>query len=116
MVNLKLDFKVDFNEVEIERKTIKNAQMALLEIMIKIQEHAKREVPVDTGALRNSIIVEPQKPANKIMVSDGVEYGVFVEFGARGRKPNPFFQRAMVMTEKLDMPRILKKYGLAKDL
>jgi len=42
MVNLNFDVKIDFNEAQIEQKTVKNAQMALLEIMIKIQEHAKR--------------------------------------------------------------------------
>ena len=112
MVNLNFDVKIDFNEAQIQQKTVKKAQKALLEIMLSIEGHAKREVPVDTGALRNSIIVEPKRPANRIVVADGVEYGVFVEFGASGRRPNPFFHRALVLTEKLDMPKILKKHGL----
>lgn len=112
MVNLQMDFKLDFNEAQIEQETVRKAQMALLEIMIKIQKHAKDEVPVDTGALRNSINVEPKRPANKIIVSDGMEYGALVEFGAKGRKPNPFFHRALVLTEKLDVQKILKKHGL----
>lgn len=111
MVNLNMGFEVDFNGPEVERKTIKNAQMALLETMVSLERHAKKESPVLTGRLRNSIHTEPKKPANKITVSDGVDYGVHVEFGAKGRKPNPFFHRALVMTEKLDLPRIKKKYG-----
>lgn len=107
-----MDFKLDFNEAKIEQEIVRKSQTVLLEIMLKIKEHAKIEVPVLTGRLRNSIHIEPKRPANRIIVSDRVKYGVFVEFGARGRKPNPFFHRALVMTEKLDVPKILKKHGL----
>lgn len=44
---------------------------------------------VDTGALRSSIHVE--KPRNKVrLITDGVEYGIFLEFGTRRMGARPF--------------------------
>jgi hypothetical protein len=45
----------------------------------EVQANAQMNAPVDTGALKNSIHVE--KPAQFVRrVSDGVEYGIHVEF------------------------------------
>lgn len=59
-----------------------------------IQGKAQQEAPVDTGALKNSIIAEEQSPT-KWTVSDGVEYGVFQELGtSRGVTAKHFLGNA----------------------
>lgn len=45
---------------------------------------------IDTGTLVNSIHVEPAGRMKRLLV-DGVEYGVFLEFGATNLAPRPFF-------------------------
>lgn len=49
---------------------------------------------VDTGALVNSIIVEPQGRDTWIL-HDGVEYGVFLEYGTVKMAARPFFLPAI---------------------
>ena len=54
--------------------------------------HAKRETPVDTGRLRNSIAHAVEDDA--AFIGTNVEYAIFVEAGARGRKGVHMLQRA----------------------
>ena len=110
---MKLNMDVNFNEQQMAINIINKAKKALLEIMLALEGHAKREAPVRTGMLRASIHTEPKRPAEKIIVSDGVNYGVFVELGTSRSAPNPFMRRAKITTEKLDVPIILKKNKLA---
>lgn len=63
-------------------------------------DDAKRNCPVDTGALRDSLALKDGK-ATKIKATVSVDYdkslryGTFVELGARGREPNPFLRNAV---------------------
>ena len=54
--------------------------------------HAKKETPVDTGRLRNSIAHAVESDAAYIGTS--TSYAPFVELGARGRKGVHMLQRA----------------------
>ena len=54
--------------------------------------HAKKGTPVDTGRLRNSIAHAVEDDA--AFIGTNVEYAVFVEAGARGRKGVHMLQRA----------------------
>ena len=54
--------------------------------------HAKKETPVDTGRLRNSISHETDDDA--AYIGTNVEYAPYVELGARGRKGVHMLQRA----------------------
>ena len=54
--------------------------------------HAKKETPVDTGRLRNSIAHAVDDDA--AFIGTNVEYAIFVEAGARGRKGVHMLQRA----------------------
>lgn len=63
-------------------------------------DEAKKNCPVDTGALRNSLkitenISKPTKADVKIDYDKSLRYGVFVELGAKGRAPNPFMREAV---------------------
>lgn len=67
---------------------------------------------VDTGALKNSIVAEPDGDA--WVVHDGVEYGVWLEYGTEmgdgstRMAPRPFFLPA-VERARQRMPGLLKE-------
>ena len=54
--------------------------------------HAKKETPVDTGRLRNSISHATDDEA--AYIGTNVEYAPYVELGARGRDGKHMLQRA----------------------
>ena len=61
-------------------------------IGLTAEGHAKKETPVDTGRLRNSIAHAVEDDA--AFIGTNVEYAVFVEAGARGRQGVHMLQRA----------------------
>jgi len=61
---------------------------------------AKRNCPVNTGALRDSLKMEVNKVSNtkadvKIDYDKKLKYGVFVELGTNGRTANPFLRNSV---------------------
>ena len=63
-------------------------------------EDAKRNCPVDTGALKPSLhLTEGKATATKATVQvdydKSLKYGTHVELGARGRPANPFLRNAV---------------------
>lgn len=52
--------------------------------------------PLDTGALRNSILAE-SRPTGELsfIVQDGVEYGIHQEFGTKNIPAHPFITPAI---------------------
>lgn len=70
---------------EINRKlTSEQLKIVLFKAMMKMQQLATLNVPVDTGRLRNSINLNPAVPGfTNYILSDGVDYGSHVEFGTR---------------------------------
>ena len=72
---------------------LKRAKKRGLEaIGLTAEGHAKKETPVDTGRLRNSIAHAVEDDAAYIGTS--TSYAPFVELGARGRKGVHMLQRA----------------------
>ena len=61
-------------------------------IGLTAEGHAKKETPVDTGRLRNSISHATDDDA--AYIGTNVEYAPYVELGARGRKGVHMLQRA----------------------
>ena len=61
-------------------------------IGLTAEGHAKKETPVDTGRLRNSISHATDDEA--AYIGTNVEYAPYVEMGARGRKGVHMLQRA----------------------
>jgi len=77
---MKLKFKVDW-KVD-KDKTEEKAKEVLFNCILKMHELANIYCPVDTGRLRSSIIFSPSTPGyKKYVLSDGVDYGIHVEFG-----------------------------------
>ena len=61
-------------------------------IGLTAEGHAKKETPVDTGRLRNSISHATDDDA--AYIGTNVEYAPYVELGARGRQGKHMLQRA----------------------
>ena len=61
-------------------------------IGLTAEGYAKRETPVDTGRLRNSISHATDDEA--AYIGTNVEYAPYVELGARGRQGKYMLQRA----------------------
>lgn len=62
---------------------------------LMIASEAARNAPVDTGALRNSILSESKMDGDTFIVQDGVEYGAFVELGTSRQAAQPFIAPAV---------------------
>lgn len=72
---------------------LKNAKKRGLEaIGLTAEGYAKKDTPVDTGRLRNSISHETDDEA--AYIGTNVEYALYVELGARGRAGRHMLQRA----------------------
>lgn len=89
-------------------KTLKSMEDAASSVLLKgakqggqiALEDARRNCPVDTGALKASLKltddkVTPQKATVKVDYDKSLKYGTFVELGARGRPANPFLRNAV---------------------
>lgn len=70
-----------------------------------LQGRAMTLAPVDTGALKNSIHTEP-KGALTQWVADGVEYGIFQEYGTSRMAAHPFMTPAAMWV----LPRYLAEW------
>ena len=72
---------------------LKKAKSRGLEaIGLTAEGHAKKETPVDTGRLRNSISHATDDEA--AYIGTNVEYAPYVDLGARGRDGKHMLQRA----------------------
>jgi HK97 gp10 family phage protein len=77
---MKLKFNIQSNIKK--QKTEDHLKMVLFKCMIKMQELATLNCPVDTGRLRNSILIKPVNPGySNYILRDGVTYGINVEYG-----------------------------------
>lgn len=61
-------------------------------IGLTAEGHAKKETPVDTGRLRNSVSHTTDDEA--AYIGTNVEYAPYVELGARGRQGKHMLQRS----------------------
>lgn len=72
----------------------KETKTVLLEAGMKIQADAKKNAPVDTGRLKNSITTETYNGGFTVEVGTNVEYAIFAEYGTRYWSGKPFLQPA----------------------
>ena len=83
-------YKANTDEVLAALKMAK--KRGLEAIGLTAEGHAKKETPVDTGRLRNSINHATDDDA--AYIGTNVEYAPYVELGARGRQGKHMLQRA----------------------
>lgn len=67
---------------------------ALEEIGLAAERFAKRETPVDTGRLRNSITHAIDMGEEAVYIGTNVEYAPYVELGTHGREGVGFLRHA----------------------
>jgi hypothetical protein len=140
MMDMELDIGGAIQQIErIENVDIhESGHNALVEVMAKLEEHAVRFCPVDTGFLRASIHTVWIDPFHAVL-QDGTNYGIYVEFGTEpheikpfdkmalnfmmggeevfakkvyhpGTRPQPFFRPARELVMVQDIPVIVDKY------
>lgn len=68
------------------------AEAAVAKAAHDIEAHAKSWVPVDTGALMNSISTDVDGLSAE--VGPTVNYGVYVEYGTYKMEPRPYMETA----------------------
>ncbi len=56
--------------------------------------YAKKDTPVDTGRLRNSVAFEVVDDENAVYIGTNVEYAPYVELGTRFMPARPFLRPA----------------------
>ena len=92
---MKLNFNVK-TKVKSSEELLKVQKKVLFKCMIKMRNLARHYVPVDTGILKNSIHIFPMEyGSEKYTLSDGVEYGIFVEYGTSPHIIKPVNKEAL---------------------
>ena len=80
----------------ITRELKPSARNIVLKYGLAVTGSAAKNAPVDTGALRSSITAESKMTDDMTFtVSDGVEYGVYQEFGTSKMAAQPFMTPAI---------------------
>src|SRR5512146_2562669 len=94
-MKLTYSVKLDTRKLDSIRASDRNRAEAVLEVAARhIEGMAKGLAPVDTGALRASIHVSQERPLQRT-IGDGVEYGIYQEFGTRHMPAHPFLLPAL---------------------
>ena len=69
-------------------------ERALTRIGLAAEGYAKKECPVDTGNLRNSITNEVRSSEKSVYIGTNVEYAAYVELGTTRTKAKPYLKPA----------------------
>jgi phage gpG-like protein len=86
------NYSVKDNTDEVLSAMEKAIKRGLEAIGLTAEGHAKKNTPVDTGRLRNSIAHTVEDKA--AYIGTNVEYAPYVELGSRGRDGKHMLQRA----------------------
>lgn len=78
--------KIDRYDAEVARKV----KQAVAGSALNLQRGAKKRCPVDTGTLRNSIVVDFYQDKLTAEVEARMPYAPFVEHGTRFMRAQPF--------------------------
>ena len=84
------------NSEQIAEALSKAMASALEEVGLLAERYAKKECPVDTGRLRNSIThtLDIRGASGDVYIGTNVEYGKWVENGTSRQKPHPYLKPA----------------------
>lgn len=89
-MKLDVNIKTTFEKTGVLNKLEKALEVA----MYMMEGEAIRKAPVDTGNLRAKIKAHKINP-HKWILSDGVDYGVFLEYGTEPHIIRPKFKKAL---------------------
>lgn len=100
--------KVEVKGADVIKRVLKEMDEAAGDVLMQgakaggkiALDYARRECPVDTGALRDSLKLEEDKKTKvkatiKVDYDKTIKYGTFVELGTRTRPANPFLRNAV---------------------
>lgn len=82
------------NTDEVLRGISDAVERALTRIGLSAEGYAKKECPVDTGNLRNSITHEVVQSEKAVHIGTNVEYAAYVELGTVRTKAQPYLRPA----------------------
>lgn len=82
------------NSDKIKNASIEAIEKALTEIGMTCETYAKRDCPVDTGNLRNSISYDVNESKKYVEIGTAVTYGKFQETGTSRMRAQPFLKPA----------------------
>lgn len=107
MVNITIDADIKLPDVK-EIKAV--ARKIVFESALKMTELATLKAPVDTGALKASIQMSPMTPlATEWVVSAGVNYAAYVEYGTKKQRAQPYFRPALHEVKHEHVKRIANR-------
>lgn len=89
-----IDVKITDNSDLVKNALEEQIEAALIAIGMTAETYAKRDCPVDTGRLRNSITHEVRMDENATYIGSNVEYAAFVEMGTKRMKARPYLRPA----------------------
>ncbi len=80
-----MKFQMNLPKMEgVKKQANDQAKEVLWRAMVKMESIAKDKAPVDTGNLKARIHIDPKEPgATEYILSDGVDYGIHVEYGTK---------------------------------
>ena len=91
--------KLKFDLIKIGEEAQAELFKAFEDAAEDLMNEAKRNAPISTGKLKNSITKKTltNKKGSKLMaVGPDLDYGFFVEVGANDKAPRPFMGRAYI--------------------
>ena len=89
-----IDVKITDNSGEFLDALPEQIEQALIAIGLTAESYAKRDCPVDTGRLRNSITNAVEVGEQSVYIGSNVEYAAFVELGTSRMKARPYLKPA----------------------
>lgn len=82
---------------KLENKTDEETKKLVKETASKIQNEAMRTVPVDTGNLKRSIMLNISNDGQTATVTATADYSAYVEYGTRKMTARPFMRNSAEM-------------------
>lgn len=89
-----IDVKITDNSGKFLDALPEQIEQALTAIGLTAESYAKRDCPVDTGRLRNSITNAVEGGEQSVYIGSNVEYAAFVELGTSRMKARPYLKPA----------------------
>ncbi len=121
-INITVDATDALQKLKALVKRVEESEPLVADLSTEMAENivtiAKGLVPVDTGKLQESIRYEGEYPSFTFISDatnkDGVQYGIFPEFGTSKQEPQPFLNPAV--QEGLQDAKIIIKQEVARAL
>lgn len=89
-----IDVKITDNSDEFLKALPEQIEQALTAIGLTAESYAKKDCPVDTGRLRNSITNAVRVDEKSVYIGSNVSYAAFVELGTSRMKARPYLKPA----------------------